>query len=64
MDKTTALATTLDGFLGYQAKKKKLEMVQRKRDMNMSMTIDVSHNTLRDGQLMRGSPSKQEFNKQ
>lgn len=63
-DKTTALATTLDGFIGFQAQKKKLEMVQRKREMNMSMTIDVSNNTLRDGQIIRVSPSKQDFKQQ
>ena len=33
-----------------------------KRDLNMSMTIDTSHNTLRDGLNIRKNPSKQEFN--
>ena len=32
-----------------------------KRDLNMSMTIDTSNNTLRDGFHMRVSPSKQDF---
>ena len=35
--------------------------MQLKRDLNMSMTIDTSNNTLREGLKMRVSPSKQDF---
>lgn len=45
-DKTTA---TGHDFFGYHARKKKIDQFNLKRDLNMSMTIDTSNNTLRDG---------------
>lgn len=56
-DKST-IAGTGNDFFGYKARKKAVGQALMKRDLNMSMTIDTSNNTLRDGFNMRNNASK------